>query len=53
MDSGKISRHGDAEEMIMADTIYSMFEDVVAGHRNETAIIENNRVMTFGSFPIW
>lgn len=32
----------------MADTIYSIFENAVANHKNETAIIENNRSMTFG-----
>ena len=36
------------EEMIMADTIYSFFQSVVQTHRNETAIIENQRTMTFG-----
>ena len=33
---------------MMADTIYSLFEHAAAAHRNETAIIENNRTMTFG-----
>ena len=32
----------------MADTIYSLFEHIAANHRNETAIIENSRTMTFG-----
>jgi len=31
----------------MIDTIYSLFENTVAMHKNETAIIENNRTMTF------
>ena len=35
------------EEMIMTDTIYTRFEDVVKNHRQETAIIENGRTMTF------
>ena len=46
----------------MTDTIYSMFEKVVAAHGQEPAIIENERTMTFqelsklvdiiaGSFP--
>ncbi len=32
----------------MKDTIYSLFENVVKKHRQEKAIIENNRTMTFG-----
>ena len=32
----------------MTDTIYALFENAVANHKNETAIIENNRIMTFG-----
>ena len=32
----------------MADTIYSLFDRVAATHRDETAIIENSRTMTFG-----
>lgn len=32
----------------MTDTIYSLFEDVVRNRKNETAIIENNRMLTFG-----
>ncbi len=32
----------------MTDTVYSLFENVVSDHKNETAIIENNRTMTFG-----
>ncbi len=32
----------------MTDTIYTLFEDVVRNHKNETAIIENNRTLTFG-----
>ncbi len=31
----------------MTDTIYTLFEQTVAMHKNETAIIENNRTMTF------
>ncbi len=32
----------------MKNTIYSLFENVVKEHKTETAIIENNRTMTFG-----
>lgn len=32
----------------MTDTIYALFENVVRNHKNETAIIENNRTLTFG-----
>lgn len=32
----------------MADTIYSLFEYAVQEHKDETAIIENERTMTFG-----
>ena len=32
----------------MTDTIYSLFEAVVANHKNEPAIIANQRTMTFG-----
>ena len=32
----------------MADTIDSLFEHVVREHKDETAIIENERTMTFG-----
>lgn len=32
----------------MVNTIYSLFERTVQDHQNETAIIENNRAMTFG-----
>lgn len=32
----------------MTDTIYSYFENIVANHKNESAIIENDRTMTFG-----
>lgn len=32
----------------MTDTVYSIFEDVVANHRQDTAIIENGRTLTFG-----
>lgn len=32
----------------MTDTIYSFFKNVVENHKNETAIIENNRTLTFG-----
>lgn len=34
----------------MTDTIYALFENVVRNHKNETAIIENNRTLTFGEF---
>lgn len=30
------------------DTVYALFEDAVAAHREETAIIENTRTFTFG-----
>ena len=33
---------------MMADTIYSLFDRIAAAHRDETAIIENSRTMTFG-----
>lgn len=36
------------EEMFMKDTIYTYFENAVNNHRQEKAIIENNRIMTFG-----
>lgn len=32
----------------MVDTIYSLFQNVVAAHRQEPAILENGRTMTFG-----
>lgn len=32
----------------MTDTIYSLFEAAVANHKNEPAIIENQRTVTFG-----
>lgn len=32
----------------MTDTIYSIFKNVVENHKNETAVIENNRKVTFG-----
>ncbi|MCD7708416.1 MAG: AMP-binding protein, partial [Clostridiales bacterium] len=32
----------------MMDTVYSLFENVAKNHRDETAIIENSRTMTFG-----
>lgn len=32
----------------MVDTIYSLFQNVVAAHRQELAILENGRTMTFG-----
>ena len=32
----------------MTDTIYSLFEHIVQEHKDETAIIENERTMTFG-----
>lgn len=32
----------------MAETIYSLFERAVQNHKDETAIIENERTMTFG-----
>ena len=32
----------------MTETIYTLFEAIAASHRDETAIIENNRTMTFG-----
>lgn len=32
----------------MTDTIYALFEDVARNYKNETAIIENNRTLTFG-----
>jgi len=62
MDIKKIKRNLCMEEIIMIDTIYSLFENTVSMHKNETAIIENNRTMTFeelsnlvdiiaGSFP--
>lgn len=33
---------------MMTDTIYSLFQSAVQAHRDETAIIENQRTMTFG-----
>lgn len=32
----------------MTDTIYTLFENAVENHRQETAVIENGRTMTFG-----
>lgn len=32
----------------MAETIYSLFEHAVQEHKDKTAIIENERTMTFG-----
>ncbi len=32
----------------MIDTVYSLFENIVAKHKGETAIIENDRTVTFG-----
>lgn len=32
----------------MKDTIYSLFQEVAANNRQKTAIIENNRTITFG-----
>ncbi len=32
----------------MTDTIYAYFANVVAKHRDEPAIIENHRTLTFG-----
>lgn len=32
----------------MTDTVYSLFEDVVARHREDAAIIEDGRTMSFG-----
>lgn len=32
----------------MADTIYSLFENMAEKYKNETAVIENNRTMNFG-----
>ena len=32
----------------MIDTIYSLFKKIAAEHKQEPAIIENSRVMTFG-----
>ena len=33
---------------MMNNTIYTLFETIAASHRDETAIIENARTMTFG-----
>lgn len=32
----------------MKDTIYALFQNVVANNKHKTAIVENNRTMTFG-----
>ncbi|MCZ9311751.1 MAG: amino acid adenylation domain-containing protein [Methanocorpusculum sp.] len=32
----------------MTDTIYALFENVVANHKDKIAVIENNRTLTFG-----
>lgn len=32
----------------MIDTVYSLFENIAVKHKDETAIIENDRTMTFG-----
>lgn len=32
----------------MTDTIYSFFKNIVQKNKNETAIIENDRILTFG-----
>ena len=45
----KISyKHKIQEEIVMIDTINTHVENVVKNHRQEKAIIENSRTMTFG-----
>lgn len=34
------------------NTIYSLFQNVVAENRDRTAIIENDRTMTFGGVAL-
>lgn len=41
-------RRTTVEDIAMTDTIYSIFKNTVENHKNETAIIENNRTVTFG-----
>lgn len=49
MDFRKINRYRkELDETVMTNTIYSLFENIVADHRDDTAIIENSRTMTFG-----
>ena len=36
------------EERIMENTIYGLFQETVNKYRNNVAIIENKRTMTFG-----
>lgn len=36
----------------MEETIYYLFEETVRKHRNETAVIENGRVTTFGELSV-
>ncbi len=46
---GKMSyRQKVQEDIVMTDTIYTLFENTVKNHRQEKAIIENGRTMTFG-----
>jgi D-alanine--poly(phosphoribitol) ligase subunit 1 len=44
MDIGR----ADAEERKMTDTIYSLFKHTAEEHKNEPAIIETDRTLTFG-----
>jgi acyl-CoA synthetase (AMP-forming)/AMP-acid ligase II len=44
MDIGR----ADAEERKMTDTIYSLFKHTAEEHKNEPAIIETGRTLTFG-----
>lgn len=36
----------------MEETIYHLFEETVRKHKNETAVIENDRVTTFGELSV-
>ena len=39
----------DWEGIIMTETVYSLFKNMVQNHRDEPAILENGRTMTFGA----
>lgn len=47
MDFKQISKNT-LEDIAMTDTIYSLFKNVADSHKNETAIIENSRTISFG-----
>lgn len=47
MDFKQISKNT-LEDITMTDTIYSLFKNVADNHKNETAIVENSRAISFG-----